>query len=128
MDSAARDLTEARRALQAAADSLADASKTAVASVFASVEAAILRLAADRAGMAIDANPAPFHARIETLAARIAGAGAAAEITLNPADLAALGPDAPAGRFTADASLARGDAVIRMGDIVIEDVLEGAGK
>ncbi|PWK60394.1 hypothetical protein [Roseicyclus mahoneyensis] len=128
MARAARDLTEARSALLSAADSLADASEAAVASLFAAVEAAVLRLAADRAGMAIDANPAPFRARIEALAARIARTGAMAQITLNPADLAALEPDAPAGRFVADASLARGDAVIRMGDIVIEDILAGSPR
>ena len=120
---AARDLDAARRGLLSAAAAITDATEAATATVFAAVEAAILRLASERAGIAIDANPAPFRARIEALAARIAGAGAMAEIRLNPADLAALG-DAP-GRFTPDPGLARGDVVVRAGDVVIEDILTG---
>jgi flagellar assembly protein FliH len=120
---AAQDLATARRALLSAAAALTDATEAATATVFAAVEAAILRLASERAGIAIDANPAPFRARIEALASRIAGAGAAAEIRLNPDDLAVLGPEA--GGFTADARLSRGDVVMRAGDVVIEDILAG---
>lgn len=123
---AARDLDQARSALLSAAAALTDATEAATATVFAAVEAAILRLASDRAGMAIDKTPAPFAKRIETLAARIAGAGAAAEIRLNPDDLAALGDQAQPARFTADPSLARGDVVVRAGDVVIEDILKGS--
>ena len=120
---AAGDLDRARAALVSAANALTDATQTATATVFAAVEAAILRLASHRAGMAIDANPAPFRARIETLAGRITQAGATAEIRLNPEDLAALGDGDP--RFAADAGLARGDVVVRAGDVLIEDILTG---
>ena len=116
----------ARDSFLAATAALTAASDAATATVFAAVEAAILRLASDRAGLAIDDNPAPFRARIETLAARIAGAGATAEIRLNPEDLAALAGTGSADRFTADATLARGDVVVRAGDVVIEDILAGS--
>lgn len=125
MERAAAELAEARATLLAAAEAVTRGGDDAAPRLFASLEAAILRLASDRAGMAIDANPDPFRHRIAALVARVEAAGTATEIHLNPADLAALGDATLPPGLRADATLARGDAVVRAGDVRLDDILAG---
>lgn len=125
MERAAAELAKARAALLSAAEAVTRGGEEAAPRLFAALEAAILRLASDRAGMAIDANPDHFRHRIAALVARVEAAGAATEIHLNPADLAALGEAALPPGLRADATLARGDAVVRVGDVRLDDILTG---
>jgi flagellar assembly protein FliH len=121
------DLDAIRAEARAAgrAEAVTRGGEEAAPRLFAALEAAILRLASDRAGMAIDANPDHFRHRIAALVARVEAAGAATEIHLNPADLAALGEAALPPGLRADATLARGDAVVRVGDVRLDDILTG---
>lgn len=128
MAGAAADLAAARAALLAVTQTLTEASETSAARLFAALDAAVLRLASDRAGMVIDANPAPFRARIEALANRAGAAGAETEIRLNPDDLAAIGPGLCGACLVADPGLARGDALLRTGDMHIDDILSAAPR
>jgi flagellar assembly protein FliH len=96
--------------------------------------AAVLRLAAERAGQAIDADPAPFARRVAALAARLSHAAADFELRLHPDDLARLAPLVAAGlsadlaglacaRLVADETLARGDADLSAPGLRLADLL-----
>lgn len=123
MAGAAAELDDARRALLAATEAVARGIDEALPRLFTSIEGAILRLASERAGLAIDANPEPFRRRIEALVERVVTTGADTEIRLNPEDIAALGAVRLPPGIQADPTLARGDAMIRVGDVRLDDIL-----
>lgn len=94
----------------------------------AQIEKAVLRLASDRAGLAIDTTPAPFLSRIEQLATTISEALESLSVMLNPADLNAIAPhlqdsQCKAIRFKADPALSRGDARLETPLVMLDDIL-----
>jgi flagellar assembly protein FliH len=144
----AEALAEAQAGLQAERDQLAMATAAMagalarlttpppaeVDALASSIRAAVLRLASDRAGLAIDTAPDAFAARVLRLAERAAQGMAEARIHLHPDDLAAimplLGTSSPAAlaplaeaRLLADPALQRGDADIRLPGLRIADLL-----
>lgn len=144
----AEALAEAQAGLQAERDRLAMATAAMaealvrlttpppaeVEALASSIRAAVLRLASDRAGLAIDAAPDAFAARVLRLAERAAQGMAEARIHLHPDDLAAIAPllgaSCPAAlaplaeaRLLADPALQRGDADIRLPGLRIADLL-----
>jgi len=98
----------------------------------AQIEKAVLRLASDRAGLAIDTTPAAFLSRIEQLATTISDAMETLSVMLNPADLNAIAPhlqdsQCKAIRFKADPALSRGDARLETPLVMLDDLL-GSGS
>ncbi len=92
------------------------------------VEQAVMRLASERAGLAIDSTPAPFLRRIEQLATTISEATSDMSVMLNPADLNAIAPhlqdsQCSAFRFQADPGLQRGDARLAQPTVLLSDIL-----
>ena len=103
----------------------------------ASINEAILRLASERAGLAITEQPDSFADRIEALLATIRTVSGQPSIRLNPADLASIQPLADTREklrhcnFVADDSLAHGDLSVMVGTIGIDDIIvpsEAAAK
>jgi flagellar biosynthesis/type III secretory pathway protein FliH len=123
------EFAAARDAFVATAAALSRADAAAVEALQSVMEAAILRLASDRAGQAIDTSPAAFVARVATLARSLGQAASALEVRLHPADLAAIAPhlDGCAGlsgaTLKADLTLSRGDAALTAGDVALSDLL-----
>lgn len=121
-------LADARDAFLAAAKAIvaADATPDGLADM---LTRAVRDLAAQRAGQAIDALPAPFVARIATLADRVAQGMRAISLRLNPDDLAAIGPhlagtDMDGATLTADPRLKRGDVIVQAEGITLSDLLD----
>lgn len=90
---------------------------------------AVRQLAAQRAGQAIDALPAPFLSRIEALADRVAQGMRAVTLRLHPDDLAAITPHLAGSGLEGtailpDPRLARGDAEVRAEGITLSDLLD----
>jgi flagellar assembly protein FliH len=119
----------ARDAFLAVVAQFSDAGVTGQAGLAECLTQAVRRLAAQRAGQAIDHLPGPFIARIEVLADRVAQGMRQVSISLNPDDLAAITPhldgsDLLAGvGMHADPGLARGDVDIRADGIRLRDLL-----
>ncbi len=93
----------------------------------ATIRAAILRLAADRAGLAIDSAPDAFFARIDKMVGAIEATMATAKIKINPDDLAAISPHLAQqaidkSAFIADPGLARGDVMVSVNGIEMRDI------
>lgn len=93
-------------------------------------------LAAQRAGMAIDADPSGFGQRIERLALRVSENLTGLRVVLHPTDLAALhaardANDVPhlarvlACDLRADPSIARGDVRVQGNGLALDDLIEG---
>ena len=93
------------------------------------INQAILRLASERAGLAIADQPDSFADRIEALLATIRTVSEQPTIRLNPADLASIQPLADTREklrhcnFVADDSLAHGDLSVMVGTIGIDDII-----
>lgn len=93
------------------------------------IRAAVLQLASARAGQAIDTLPAPFLARLEGMLQSVGHLAGQRDLFLSPGDLAAVQEAVPAHarlstvRLCADATLARGDARLRVGGAEICDLL-----
>ena len=91
---------------------------------------AIIHLASERAGMAIDENPQGFASRIETMVSRIRNRVDAPIIRLHPQDAEIIQSHleerlAPRGfKLTADESLKRGDARVDVGSIGVMDLID----
>ena len=100
--------------------------------LFTHLNAAVLQLASERAGMAITDNPAPFIARIRQLIAHVKQAAAQITITLCPSDLKAVQTILPAAQtpdhwvWQSGDDLRAGDLRIQLGDIEIIDILSDA--
>ena len=127
-DTAESDLAQARALFMAAVTALAAPDPASVRDLEATLAAAVARLAADRAGMAIADHPEAFLARIALLADRVAQGSRAITLTLHPADLAAInahlpGPLPQPAAFATDAALSRGDILIRAGGVTLADLL-----
>lgn len=126
---------EAEATLAAARDAFLAAAK-AVMAVDATPDGladlltrAVRDLAAQRAGQAIDALPAPFVTRIAALADRVAQGMRAVTLRLNPDDLAAITPHLAGTALdgaviSADAKLRRGDVVVQAEGILLSDLLD----
>lgn len=114
-------LTAATQALQAAAQALAHPAPEALAGLRADIARAVLELASERAGLAIDAMPDAFLERIEALADRIHAQASQPVLRLHPDDLAAIEPliassdSLAAMRIVPSVELSRGDV-----DLVVE--------
>lgn len=98
------------------------------------LDQAIARLAAERAGQAIDAAPAAFARRVARLADRVAQAASGLVVHLHPDDHAAILPlvaqaSAPdlallaGARLVPDPVLSRGDALVRAPGVTVSDLL-----
>lgn len=128
------DLARASAALTQALALLAEPPQAQIDALAHAMSVAVLRLASERAGQAIDLEPAPFARRVAALAARLSQAAAGFELRLHPADLARLQPLVAAGlsadlatlagaRLVADETLARGDADLSAPGLRIADLL-----
>ena len=100
-------------------------------SLIAEIEQSVLRLASERAGLAIDSTPLPFLRRIEQLASTISETVADISVMLNPLDLNAIAPHlqdsaCQSFRFQADSSLQRGDAKLALPTVTLSDLLTEA--
>lgn len=123
-----QQLTQAATALESAVQSLRRVDPLAVSGLTDSLTSAILTLAAQRAGMAIDDSPKAFVTRIEALATRVTDTLAQAQVRLHPDDISAITPHLDGTAFTAEAltadpTLSRGDARISVGAISVSDIL-----
>ena len=130
-------LRQAVQALAAALDRLDHPDTAQIERLARTLDAAVASLAAERAGQAIDADPAPFAARIAELAGRAAHGLSGVVVHLHPDDLARVAPlldqavpahlsALAAARLIADPGLSRGDADIRAPGVRIADCLQAA--
>ncbi len=122
------DFAAARAAFDAALEVLSDPSPLAEGLITA-IEDAVLRLASERAGYAIEASPQPFMDRIASLADRVAACATDIRLGLHPDDLDALQPylaehPLEKANFTADASLSRGDIRLKTANLGVDDLLQ----
>ncbi len=125
---AASGVVAARDAFVTLAARLAVTGLDGAETLSAALSAAVRTMAAQRAGQAIDALPAPFLARIEALADRVSQGVRAVTVALHPDDLAAVssylaGSDLGGAVVAADARLARGDVVVRAEGILLADLI-----
>jgi flagellar biosynthesis/type III secretory pathway protein FliH len=128
-------LAKAAQALAKALARLQQPSAEQVAVLSQAVDAAVIRLASERAGCAIERAPAGFAQRVSRLAERLAGHAGAVTVRLHPADLAAIRPflgeamphdlaSLAAARLVADPALQRGDADVASADVRLADLLD----
>ena len=95
-----------------------------------SVQQAILSLAGERAGQAIDTLSEPFLKRVETLCDRVSKEAGIAKIRLNPDDLHSIMPHLEksdllqACQWSSTETLSRGDIEISADGIFLADILE----
>ena len=93
------------------------------------LEQAVLRLASERAGLAIQENPQGLVQRIEHLIEKVKSGAKAISVTLNPDDLMAVDTWRPAvsvhsaWTWRADASFAPGDIQLKLDGITVTDLL-----
>lgn len=91
---------------------------------------AINQLASERAGIEIDAHPAPFTAKVASMVSRIRNRIDEPVIHLHPHDIAAIQPQlekqlAPRNfTLTADEMMKRGDARVDVGSIGVMDLID----
>lgn len=124
-------MASARAAFLAATEALSKPSHAVQSSLAEVLSTSIRDLAAERAGMAIDAHPLPFLHRIERLADRVSQGIRQVAIALHPDDLAAIQTHLGEGEtgwngLKADPKLARGDVVVtgpgvRLADLIAAD-------
>ena len=125
---AAVEMEKAREAFVTATRNLTLQGASLSDRIAAELADAVRALAAQRAGQAIDALPAPFLARIAALADRVAQGMRKVTVHLHPDDLAVLQPhlsgsDLDGVTLTADARLLRGDVEVRAEGIRLADLL-----
>ena len=134
---ASAQLERTVQAFESATARLSELSAVDSDALAASINEAILRLASERAGLAIAEQPDSFADRIEALLATIRTVSGQPSIRLNPADLASIQPLADTREklrhcnFVADDSLAHGDLSVMVGTIGIDDIIvpsEAAAK
>lgn len=122
------EMTRARDAFVAAAKALAAPQDDLADSLCSGIEAAILRLASERAGMAIAENPSAFLRRIEGLADRVSQGLRQVRVSLNPDDLALINAhlgDHPIDmlEFSPRPGLSHGDVIVTAQGITLSDLL-----
>ena len=128
---AAGELEATIQKFEAAAQALSQSNAVDLTRLEASLHDAVARLAADRAGVAIDAMPEGLAGRIEAMVAKIVASTEHPVISLNPEDLAVIAPLAEqrealkAYHFEADANLARGDICVSADGISVADTISG---
>ena len=134
---ASAQLERTVQAFESATARLSELSAVDSDALAASINEAILRLASERAGLAIAEQPDSFADRIGALLATIRTVSGQPSIRLNPADLASIQPLADTREklrhcnFVADDSLAHGDLSVMVGTIGIDDIIvpsEAAAK
>lgn len=116
----------ARQAFLMAAQTVVEQSVTR--ELVQSLEAAVLRLASERAGIAITENPEPFRRRVIALADRVGQTLRSVKVEMSASDfdavMAALDGPLPEGvTLVPSPSLARGDIIAISGGIRAEDLL-----
>ncbi len=93
-----------------------------------SMQAAVIRLAATRIGMAIDELPEIMLTRIDALAEAAGKKAAAGQVIMHPDDCAVIAPIIAARPdplvIEADAALQRGDIRIRFDGIELDDLID----
>ena len=93
------------------------------------LEQAVLRLASERAGMAIHENPQGLVQRIEHLVEKVKSGATVISVTLNPDDLKAVESWRPAASahsawtWRADTSFVSGDIQLKLDGITVTDLL-----
>lgn len=123
------ELSDARAAFLTASSMLVRMDSDVLVQLDQAMSEAVMRLASERAGMAIKDAPKGFAARIENAAARLARGIEAIDIHLNPNDLKAIQKaleghtTLEAARLRPDENLAHGDLRIQAGDIGMDDIL-----
>ena len=128
---AAGELEATIQKFEQAAQALSQTNAVDLTRLEASLHDAVARLAADRAGVAIDAMPEGLAKRIEAMMAKIVASTEHPVISLNPEDLAVIAPLAEqrealkAYQFEADASLGRGDIHVTADGISVADTISG---
>lgn len=125
----AQGMAEAKATFLAAIRGLEEGTDALAIQLSAALQQAVIRLAAQRAGAAIDAMPAAFLHRIDALAERVAQGMRKVRLRLHPDDLAAIlpllggregfGPDV----IETDPTLMRGDAEVRAEGVTLSDLL-----
>ena len=126
---ASAQLESTVQAFESATARLSELSAVDSDALAASINEAILRLASERAGLAIAEQPDSFADRIESLLATIRTASGQPSIRLNPSDLASIQPLAETREklrhcnFVADPALAHGDLSLMVGTIGIDDII-----
>lgn len=115
--------------LEAVIAATASADAVDVSELAPVLEQAVLRLASERAGLAISENPQGLVQRIENLVEKVKSGAQAISVTLNPEDLKAVDKWRPAASahpawiWRADASFASGDIQLKLDGITVTDLL-----
>ena len=115
--------------LEAVIAATASADAVDVSELAPVLEQAVLRLASERAGLAINENPQGLVQRIENLVEKVKSGAQAISVTLNPEDLKAVDKWRPAASahpawiWRADASFASGDIQLKLDGITVTDLL-----
>lgn len=122
-------MTSAVEALEKAAHNLYSPPVSAIATLRADITEAVLKLAAERAGLEIETMPAAFVERIETLAERIHLQATQPVLRLNPDDHAAIAEVITGSetlgvmRIMIAAELSRGDVELIVNGLRMSDRL-----
>ena len=115
--------------LEAVIAAAASADAVDVSELAPELEQAVLRLASERAGLAISENPQGLVQRIENLVEKVKSGAKAISVTLNPDDLKAIDSWRPAASahpewmWRTDASFAPGDIQLKLDGITVTDLL-----
>lgn len=126
---AGAELIAARDAFLAAAAAFNGPQDGLAANLGTGIEAAILRLASERAGIAITENPAAFQKRIEAMADRVAQGVRAVTVFLHPDDLDHIeshleGHKIDMIELLPKSGMGRGDVIITARGICLSDLLD----
>ena len=115
--------------LEAVIASAASADAVDVSALAPALEQAVLKLASERAGLAIGENPEGLVQRIEALIEKVKSGANAITITLNPDDLTAVEAwqgtqnTHPNWNWRGDASFVSGDIRLKLDGITVTDLL-----
>ena len=128
---AAREVerTEIISRLEAVIAAAAGTEAVDISALAPAIEQAVLRLASERAGLAIQENPQGLVQRIEQLIEKVKSSASAICVTLNPKDLKAVEAWRSAQNaypnwvWRADTQLVSGDIKLKLDGISVSDVL-----
>jgi len=125
-----QEMSEAIAAFRAAAEAIGRDDNIDLSQLSSAMNKAIITLASERAGLAIDSHPDAFAQKIETMVTRIRNRVDDPVIHLNPADAELISATikdnlAPrAVKIMANDKLKRGDARIDVGSIGVMDLID----